>query len=193
MDTIYYTYAWLRVDGTPYYIGKGHGKRAWSFRRKGPNRPKDDTRVLILKQNLCESSAFKHEIYMISVFGRKDLGTGILHNRTNGGEGLSGFVYSDEQRKVKSEQFKAQGFSEKHRKSLSLAQTGEKNHRFGKCGEESASYGRRHTAESLDVMSKKKQGDKNPAHGRKWWVNVETGETCFEKENPGFGWKRGRK
>lgn len=86
----FYTYAWLREDGTPYYIGKGKNKRAW--RKGSPNK----SRVLILKKDLLESEAFKHEAYMIAVFGRKDLGTGILHNFTDGGEGSSGWICSDE-------------------------------------------------------------------------------------------------
>ena len=35
---------------------------------------KDKSRIIFLKQNLTEEEAFKHEIYMIAVFGRKDLG-----------------------------------------------------------------------------------------------------------------------
>ena len=81
----YYTYAYLREDRTPYYIGKGKGRRLYKKRSKGVNAPKDKSRILILKQNLTEEESFRHEVYMIAVFGRKDLGTGILHNRTNGG------------------------------------------------------------------------------------------------------------
>lgn len=80
MKKDFYTYAWLRSDGTPYYIGKGSNRRAW---RKGS--PIKE-RVLILKQNLSEQDAFKHEIYMISIFGRKDMKTGILQNHSDGGE-----------------------------------------------------------------------------------------------------------
>ena len=92
----FYTYAFLREDRTPYYIGKGTGKRIYSTNRKGLKPPKDKSRIIYLKQNLTEREAFKHEIYMIAVFGRKDLGTGILYNMTNGGEGTSGWVPSEE-------------------------------------------------------------------------------------------------
>jgi hypothetical protein len=84
----YYTYAYLREDQTPYYIGKGKRNRIYSTcKRVKP--PKDKSRIIFLKQNLTEEEAFKHEIYMIAVFGRKDLGTGILHNMTDGGDGIS--------------------------------------------------------------------------------------------------------
>jgi hypothetical protein len=88
----FYTYAYLREDRSPYYIGKGEGNRAYKKYRSGIKPPKNKSRIIFLKQNLIEEEAFRHEIYMIAVFGRKDLGTGILHNRTNGGEGVSGRV-----------------------------------------------------------------------------------------------------
>lgn len=94
MDNKFYTYAWLREDGRPYYIGKGTGDRAYTGRGRRGNRqpPKDKSRVLILKRNLTEEEAFRHERYLIAVFGRKDLGTGILINLTDGGDGVPGMT-----------------------------------------------------------------------------------------------------
>jgi len=84
MSRCFYTYAYLREDRTPYYIGKGKGNRAWDSMHKPVKKPSNN-RILILKTNLTEEEAFKHEIYMIAVFGRKDLGTGILRNKSAGG------------------------------------------------------------------------------------------------------------
>jgi len=111
----FYTYAYLREDRTPYYIGKGVGSRAYKKYKNKIKPPKDKTRIIFLKQNLLEEEAFKHEKYMIAVFGRKDLGTGILHNRTDGGECSSGRICSEET-KVK----------------IGTAQKGDKNHSYGK-------------------------------------------------------------
>jgi hypothetical protein len=43
-----------------------------------------------LKTGLTHKEAVRHEIYMISVLGRKDKGEGILWNFTSGGEGVPG-------------------------------------------------------------------------------------------------------
>lgn len=100
-ESIFYTYAYLRKgDRTPYYIGKGKDNRAF-VKHKGISVPKDRSKIIFLKQNLTEAEAFKHEEYMISVFGRKDLGTGILLNRTNGGEGSSGCSEEERERRRK--------------------------------------------------------------------------------------------
>jgi len=94
MKSVYYTYAYLRKNKTPYYIGKGKGKRAYDKKHNAFVPSKD--RILFLKQNLTEEEAFKHERYMIRVFGRIDLGTGILYNKTDGGDGPSGYRHTKE-------------------------------------------------------------------------------------------------
>lgn len=82
----YYIYAYLRSNGTPYYIGKGSGDRAWS-RRRNINRPTDDNRIIILEKNLSEIGAFALERRLIKWWGRKIDGSGILANINPGGEG----------------------------------------------------------------------------------------------------------
>ena len=90
MTKEYYVYAYVRQDGSPYYIGKGKGKRAYQQDNHNCGRPKEDERIVFIEQNLTERQAFDCEKQMIMLLGRKDLGTGILRNLTDGGEGTSG-------------------------------------------------------------------------------------------------------
>lgn len=121
MKNDYYTYAYLRKDGTPYYIGKGRGRRAFEKWGRAVKTPSKD-RILFLKTNLTEKEAFKHEIYMISVYGRKDIGTGILYNFTDGGEGVSN--PSQETRQRISETQKGKKMSAESRRKMSEAKKG---------------------------------------------------------------------
>jgi len=83
----YYTYQYLRLDRSPYYVGKGVGNRAWhSHKHHRP--PKDVNRILIQCWS-DEATALAYERYLIDFWGRRDLGTGILNNHSDGGEGLS--------------------------------------------------------------------------------------------------------
>ena len=101
MTNIYYVYQYIREDLTPYYIGKGKGYRAWQKHSTIPL-PSDLTRISILAENLTEDQAFNLEIELIAKYGRKDLGTGILRNKTDGGEGNSGWVPTSETRSKQS-------------------------------------------------------------------------------------------
>jgi len=90
----YYVYFYLRSKdsetakaGTPYYVGKGKGNRRYN-EHIWHIPPKDKTKNILVEQNLTELQAFILERYYIRWFGRKDLGKGILRNKTDGGEGV---------------------------------------------------------------------------------------------------------
>lgn len=141
----FYTYAYLREDGTPYYIGKGKGKRINEKQHNRINLPTKERRIY-LKQNLTEAESFRHEIYMIAIFGRKDLGTGILQNQTNGGEGSSGILRSEETKNKISETMKNRVFTEEHKNNLKSSAVGNKNGRGNK--------GKKHSLEFRENLRK---------------------------------------
>ena len=89
---MFYAYTWLREDGTPYYAGKGKDNRAFRDHwvgRKVVHKPPPRKRIIIYPCN-TEAESTETEIALIWYYGRKDLGTGVLRNLTDGGEGAAG-------------------------------------------------------------------------------------------------------
>jgi hypothetical protein len=111
MRNNFYVYAYLREDNTPFYIGKGTGRRAYQKNKKTHkfvNIP-DKEKIVILLDNLTEECALEKEKELIMKYGRKIDG-GILVNVTEGGEKgfacMKGKKHTEESKKKMSESHK---------------------------------------------------------------------------------------
>lgn len=108
--------------GTPYYIGFASRARRPFERHDVPIPPRKSGRVRVLKSGLSEFDAYKWEIFFIERYGRKDLRTGILLNKTGGGEGS--LHPSPELRQLWSQQRLGVEKTNSHRQAISEALTG---------------------------------------------------------------------
>jgi len=148
----HYVYAYIRSSdssiahaGTPYYIGKGIGKRAWAKHKRNNGsdlRPIDNTNIIIVEANLTAIGACALERWLIRWYGRKDIKTGILQNMTDGGDG-------------------ATNVSESTRAKLSSANTGKIQSAETTAKRLASRHGYRHSPETKAKMSEAKL-DKTP-------------------------------
>src|SRR5208337_4466529 len=132
----------------PFYVGKGQGKRwkqhlfeAFTWDKSiGPNTLKINVIRKIKKEtgqnpqifkieNLTEKQALELEKKLVAHFGRRDLGTGILTNMTDGGDGgnpMKGRKQSAKTKKLISDSKIGKPLTPEHKVALSLAALSEK-------------------------------------------------------------------
>jgi len=132
---MFYTYCHTRNDtGKIFYIGKGVNRRAFTSKDRNIHWHnivnKHGFNVEILTYWKTEKEALDHEILLISCF--KDMKHD-LANKTDGGEGVSGFKHSEEikshlslKMKGKPSHRKGKIISEQHKAKIGQANKGKK-------------------------------------------------------------------
>jgi len=117
----FYVYVHRRAtDGRVFYVGKGTGNRAWSLRRNGYWKNianKHGFTIEIVIQDMREPDAFQLERELIAFYGRENLA-----NLTDGGEGCSGIIQTEEHKAKVASAHRGMKRSEESRKRMSDAQ-----------------------------------------------------------------------
>jgi hypothetical protein len=168
----YYVYEY--VDPTtniPFYIGKGQGDRyVYHLKNLSDNTNPYKTNKIkkllkegfvpiinLIETGLTETQSFEFEKKLIKKYGRIDLGKGCLVNLSDGGEGQSGWVPTEE-----------------YKINMSSLTSGDKNGMFGKTHTEETknkirekSIGRKLNDFYRNQMSENRMGEKNSFYGKK--------------------------
>lgn len=123
----FYVYAYLREDGTPYYIGRGQRRRAYNHSKRDlcPT-PSDKSLIKIIANELTDAEANEWETDLIQVLGKISDGNGCLVNIRNGGQSFEGMVYPVDFAQRISKAMKGLSKSPSHKLALSKARQGQK-------------------------------------------------------------------
>lgn len=170
-----YKYDNISFDFEPIYVGKGKDlrpNRHYSLYKKYNTRFYNKIKSIIddglksefilIQDNLSEKEAFEMEKHFIKTIGRIENG-GTLTNLSDGGEGQSGFKFSEESKKqmsIKRLGVKIGPMSDETKINISLS----------KIGKPSGFKGKTHKQESKDKLSslaKERTGDRNGMFGKK--------------------------
>lgn len=148
---VFYVYAHMKPDLTPFYVGKGSLNRALDLKPKGRNSwhqnivRKYGEENIIVETKMCrsENEAFFCEEQTIKTL--RDNGI-VLSNLTNGGEGNSGYKHREESKQKMSVSKKGKKLSEIHRINLSKAKSGRtytEAERLAKLGKNNCRFGKK--------------------------------------------------
>lgn len=165
---------WNPIDRTCFYVGKSSGKRSRfsdhlrqarnlrEGKRLGDHNPikagtickiQDAGLVpeyrVVFESNI-EQEALNMEVKLIAKYGRRNTGTGILANMTDGGEGIRGWKLSEEARANRVSSMKGRKLSEETKAKMRLAALGRKHSEETRQKISEVQKGRIQTLESVE-------------------------------------------
>jgi len=182
----YYVYAYIRRDGTPYYIGKGKGKRAFSKQHSVFVPNKDSGQIVILERNLTEVGALAIERRLIRLWGKKESG-GLLRNKADGGEGSTGYgrKLTLEHRLAISKSMKGRVMTEQHKRRLQVVNIKTSKKRKGSTISSAAKEKISKAMQGRVMTDEHKRNLSKAATGKKHPVKSVTCPHCMKTGNPG--------
>ena len=165
---MYYVYFYLREDRTPYYVGKGSGKRINQRHKFSGGKflplPPLDRRVIVKYFN-DEEECFLFEEWLIEFYGRK-LDGGILNNQCKGGGGYT-----------RGKNFDRKKYNEKNKEKITARQK-----RY-----------RENNKEKLNEQKKEYYQKRKEELGSYWYANIskeeyneKTRERYYRRKSEGY-------
>lgn len=148
---MYYVYIHRKADTKEvFYVGKGHGNRAFTKVNRSALWQnvvnKHGYIVEFIEVGLQEWAAFELEVDYIAYYGRRDTGHGNLVNFTDGGEGTSGHIWTDEMKAWRSVETTKQMRNPEMRERVSSSKRGKK------LTQEHADFARKHLLDQKDKV-----------------------------------------
>lgn len=124
---MFYAYIHAKPSGVPFYIGKGSKKRAYNFWRRNKHYTNivskySAVNILVGKMD-CSSEKIAYELEKGLIKCFKRMGVSLV-NRTDGGEGGTGYKCSDELRKIRSINGKGRTHSDETRAKMRAFHSG---------------------------------------------------------------------
>jgi hypothetical protein len=147
---MFYVYE-AKIDDTIIYVGKGTKRRYTHCYRKWKH-----CVVEIIEYFDSAEDAFKKEEELIKHYGRLDLGTGTLFNKSNGGKYIKGAI-----------PWKGKKLSLEHKDNIGKALKGNPNLSIPRYGIENSFYGKKHTEKTKQDISLKRRGTVSGFKGKK--------------------------
>lgn len=165
----FYTYLHCKPNGDPFYVGKGSGSRSHSFLQRNPYHlrtvekyGKVNIGIFVF---MCESEqqAFEDEIQQIAQLRREGFN---LVNLTDGGDGISGFKFSDESRAKVTAALLGRKWSEESIAKRSKTNTGSKRSEETKANMSLAQKGKSRSPELRARLSAANKGKTHTPEAR---------------------------